>query len=129
MKLIGSLTEHRIREGLIKEKKDFEEKKGFYGSEKGTNIIVALEASLGNIRVVYMLRFLFDEGEEIYCFLVNGTTVVDLSITLEEDQKERIDIIECRNVKEYELDIKVKDDILTLMIVLELSKEALSQNK
>lgn len=48
LKLINSLTEHKIREGLI------HSKQRFFGSEKGAKIIAALEASLGKIRDVCM---------------------------------------------------------------------------
>jgi hypothetical protein len=120
LKLINSLTEHRIREGFIKEKQVF------FVTEKGTRIIAALELAFGKIRAIYMLRYLFDEGEETYFFLINGDTVVELEITFEEDQKEKIEITGWTDVQQYQSVITGRDNILELMIALELSKEVLS---
>ena len=72
LKLINSLTEHRIRQGFI------ESKGRFFASEEGKNILALLESSLGEIRSIYMLRYLWDEGEEWYDFLVNGDAVVEI---------------------------------------------------
>jgi hypothetical protein len=114
LKLINSLTEHRIRQGFI------ESEGKFFASEEGKEILTVLESSLGKIRNVYMLRYLFDEGEETYFFLVNGNTVVEIEC---EEENSTMSVIECMDIKKYQSTITRRDNILTLMIAMELSSE------
>lgn len=123
MKLIDSLTEHKIQKDVLKSKK------ALYSSELGTNIIKFLEKNLriGKVNVVYVLDRFPDQNEDIFVILANGQMVIELEIEMphgeEKTTENHIKIVTQEEVKEYEKSLKGLDSKLTLMIAIKLSNE------
>lgn len=122
MKLINSLREENIKNGLVKYTKEL------FFSPLGFSIIKFLEKDslVGKVNIAYVLKIIPDQSENMFFILINGKVVVELEIerqNCENETTEYIKIINQIGIKEYENSIKGMDDKLSLMIAIKLSNE------
>ena len=113
MKLIGSVTEAKIRETLI-----------YSACYILNNVVILtfLEGMFGPISSAYVLSHTPDQGEDFYVVLVNGSIVVsfELSRSCEDAKPENFVAIE---VEQYRKTLRGRHSQLKLAIAMELVTE------
>lgn len=113
MKLIGSVTEAKIREALI-----------YSACYILNNVVVLtfLEGMFGPISSAYVLSHTPDQGEDFYVVLVNGSVVVnfELSRSCEDAKPENFVSME---VEQYRKTLRGRNSLLKLAIAMELAAE------
>ena len=113
MRLIGSRIENKLREELISSKEKL------FESPNGQQILNILVKICGEIKSVYILSHTPEQGEEFFCFLIDGKFVIGFELEYERKIAEDINIY---SVEEYRRSLKGKIKILDFIIALELSK-------
>ena len=93
MKLIGSKTEHDIRKILVKSNKSL------FESEENKRLLEVITSLYPEMKVVYIIDWIPEQGEDIYKLLINNNII--LEIELDRYNAEIEPIIESKSITQY----------------------------